>query len=203
MRPKPSILTLAPVLAVALALGGCVSVFPKSKPVRLYRFGQSPPAPAGPAPAAPVLILKGATIFPPASGGDRLLTVTGDRSAFIGGARWVAPASVMFDEDLLRAFDAPGSPRLVERGEPLQAASTLRLDVREFDARYPGPSVVVQVRATLIRNADRSIIAEHLFEANVPAADNRQGPIVTAYDRAAGKVIGDIRDWTAGAAPAR
>jgi cholesterol transport system auxiliary component len=189
-------------LALPLVLGGCISVFPKAKPVQMYRFGGSVPAAeasAGPAKA----VLKGATVFPAAASGDRILTATGAETAYIGGARWVAPASIMFDDVLLKAFDAPGPVRLVERGEPIAAASTLRLDVRSFEARYPGPTAVVQVRATLIRNADHSVVGEKMFEASVPATDNRQGPIVAAFDAATGKVIADLRAWTGATAPAR
>jgi cholesterol transport system auxiliary component len=150
-----------------------------------------------------VTVLKGATVFPPAAAGDRILTVNGAETAYIGGARWVAPAAILFDEALLRTFDAPGSVRLVERGEPLAAASTLRLDVRTFEVRYPGPTAVVRVRATLIRNADRTIVGERMFDASVPAEGNRQAPIIAAFDSAADKVIGDIRSWTAATAPAR
>ncbi len=204
IRLKTSTAIRALVLAVALpaALSGCISLFPKTTPVQMYRFGAAPAAPASAAgPSA--MVAKGPTVFPPAASGDRLLTVTGSETAYISGARWVAPASVMFDEALLRAFDAPGSPRLVARGEPLAAPSTLRLEVRAFEARYPGPTAVVSVRASLIRNADRTIIAEHMFDASVPAADNRQGPIVAAFDGAVDKVITDIRGWTAASAPQR
>ncbi len=205
IRLKQAALAAALVLPIALAslsLGGCISVFPKAKPVQMYRFGDAVPAPSAPA-GANILVLKGATVFPPAASSDRLLTVTGTQTAYIGGARWVSPASLMFDGALLRAFDVPGSPRLVERGEPLAAPSTLRLDVRAFEVRYPGPSAVVRVRATLIRNADRSLVAEKMFETTVAASDNRQGPIVAAFDEATGKVIADIRTWTAQSAPAR
>jgi cholesterol transport system auxiliary component len=202
-NPTTSRRAAALALLLPLALGGCISVFPKAKPVQLYRFGDAVPAPAA-APARPaVTVIKGTTVFPPAAAGDRILTVTGAETAYIGGARWVAPAAIMFDDALLRAFDAPGSVRLVERGEPLAAASTLRLDVRTFEARYPGPTAVVQVRATLIRNADRTIVSEKMFDASIPASDNRQAPIVEAFDSAADKVIGDIRAWTAATAPAR
>lgn len=193
-------------LALPLILGGCISVFPKAAPVQMYRFGEpaaAPAAPAAPAATAPVAVLKGPITFPPASGGDRLLTVTGAENAYIGGARWVAPAASLFDEALLKAFDAPGAPRLVARGEPLAAASTLRLDVRAFEARYPGPVAKVQVRATLIRNADRALIGEKMFDAEVPAADNRQTAIVAAFDQAVGQVLAGLRDWTAATAPAR
>ena len=189
-------------LALPLVLGGCISVFPKAEPVQMYRFGDQAAAPAQ-ASAAPAPVLKGPIVFPPASGGDRILTVTGSQSAYVGGARWVAPAASLFDAALLKAFDAPGSPRLVARGEPLAAPSTLRLDVRVFEARYPGPVATVQVRATLTRNADRGLIGEKMFDVKVPAADNRQGAIVTAFDQATGQVLAGVRDWTAATAPGR
>ena len=189
-------------LALPLVLCGCsISLFPRDKAVQLYRFGDRVPAPA--APSAAILVLKGATAFPPAAAGDRILTVNGAESAYISGARWVEPAAVLFDEALLRAFDAPGSPRLVERGEPLGAPSTLRLDVRTFEVRYPGPVAMVQVRASLIRNQDRTLIAEKMFEQKVAAAENRQGAIVAAFDQAAIEAAAEIRDWTAATAPAR
>ena len=189
-------------LALPLLLGGCISVFPEAKPVQMYRFGDQAPAPAAPA-ATPPLVVKGPISFPPASGGDRILTVTGDQSAYIGGARWVASSVSLFDAALLKAFDAPGSPRLVTRGEALAAPSVLRLDVRAFEARYPGPTVRVQVRATLIRNADRTLVGEKMFDAEVPAAGNRQTAIVAAFDQAVGQVLSGLRDWTAATAPAR
>ena len=203
MSPKAQPLRRAALAALALPLllGGCISLFPRDKPVQMYRFGDRIPAPASP--SAPVMVLKGATVFPPAAAGDRILTVNGAESAYIGGARWVAPASVLFDELLLKAFDAPGAPRLVERGEPLSAVSTLRIDVRAFEVRYPGPETVVQVRATLIRNQDRALIAEKMFEQKVAASDNRQGAIVAAFDQAAGQAAAGVRDWTAANAPVR
>jgi cholesterol transport system auxiliary component len=188
-------------VALPLLLGGCISVFPEAKPVQMYRFGEHASAPAPPA-AAPRLVLKGPISFPPASGGDRILTVTGDQSAYIGGARWVASSASLFDAALLNEFDAPGAPRLVARGEALSAPSILRLDVRAFEARYPGPTVHVQVRATLIRNADRSLIGEKMFDAEVPATDNHQTAIVAAFDQAVGQVLAGLRDWTAATAPA-
>jgi cholesterol transport system auxiliary component len=187
-------------LALPLLLGGCISVFPKTKPVQMYRFGDQVAAPASSA-AAPALVIKGPIAFPPASGGDRILTINGTESAYIGGARWVAPAASLFDVALVKAFDAPGAPRLVSRGEPLAAPSTLRLDVRAFEARYPGPTVRVQLRASLIRNADRGLIGEKMFEVEAPAGDNRQTAIVAAYDKAVGEVLTGVRDWTAANAP--
>jgi cholesterol transport system auxiliary component len=193
--------TAVAALALPMILGGCISVFPQAKPVQMYRFGDQTAASASPAAASPVAVLKGPITFPPASGGDRILTVTGAEDAYIGEARWVAPAASLFDQALLKAFDAPGAPRLVARGEPLAAPSTLRLDVRVFEARYPGPAAKVQVRATLIRNADRTLIGEKMFDVQVPASENRQTAIVAAFDQAVGQVLTGLRDWTAATAP--
>ena len=188
-------------MALPLALGACISVFPKAKPVQMYRFGDNVAAPAQPL-ARPMLVAKGTIDFAAGTAGDRILTTRGTENAYIGQVRWTSPAALMFDAALLRAFDQPGSPRLVERGEPLVAPCTLRLDVRSFEASYPGPSALVRVRATLIRNADRTEIAEKMFEVSTPASDNRQAPIVAAFDVSVSKVIGDIRDWTSQNAPA-
>ena len=201
LRRAAPVLAVLGALGLPLILGGCISVFPQAKPVQMYRFGDQPIAAAAPGAAAPVTVLKGPITFPPASGGDRIMTVTGAENAYIGGARWVASAASLFDEALLRTFDAPGAPRLVVRGEPLAAPSTLRLDVRAFEARYPGPTARVQVRATLTRNADRTLIGEKMFDVQVPAADNRQGAIVAAFDQAVGQVLTGVRDWTAASAP--
>jgi cholesterol transport system auxiliary component len=186
------------VLSLSLMLGGCISVFPKSKPVQMYSFGVQVPPPAKP--VSGVMIVKGATVFPPASGGDRILTVTGDENAYIAEARWVAPAAQLFDAAVLKAFDMQGSPRLVERGEPLSAPFTLRLDVREFEVRYPGPVAQVSVRATLVRNQDRSLAGETLLQEDIPAGANTQTAIVAAMDQAVGKMAGEIRDFASGSA---
>jgi cholesterol transport system auxiliary component len=195
---------LLTVLAVGLGLSGCVSLFPASKPVQLYRFGQSAPAPTAPAPAG-LTIAKGVISFPSDAAGDALLTVTGAQAAFIADARWIEPASLMFDQALTAGFDQPGSPRLAGRGEGLGAASTLRLDVRRFQTDYDlglgaAPTVEVTVHAVLIQSANRSLLAEKLFEVREPAAENRVSAIVAAYDKAVGEAVADVRDWTAATA---
>jgi cholesterol transport system auxiliary component len=201
-RLFPTAIRLLALALTPMALGGCVSLFPKAKPVQLYSFGRSVPALPASAAGAPVSVLMGSTAFPPSAGGDRILTTTGSEAAYIAGARWLEPAAVMFDEDLLRAFDTPGGPRLVARGEPLTAPSSLRLDVRSFEVRYPGPQAVVVVRASLIRNSDRTLLGEKLFRAEVSASDNRQAAIVAAVDSAVAQVLAGVRDWTAATAPA-
>ncbi|MFC3077514.1 ABC-type transport auxiliary lipoprotein family protein [Phenylobacterium terrae] len=193
--------TLAAVLA-AMSASACVSLLPKSDPAVLYRFDVDPVGGEAQAPANQVGLLKPPARFPQASAGDRILTVTGGQAAYIAAARWVAPASVLFDEAVARGFDGnPGAARLVTRGEVARADMALRLDVRTFETVYDSgpeaaPQVVIRVRAALTRANDRSLVGERMFEQTVRAGDNRVGAIVAAYDQAVTTIVRDLVAWT-------
>jgi len=60
--------------------------------------------------------------------------------------------------------------------------------------------VVVSLRASLTRPGG-ALIAAQTFTARQPAADNRVGPIVAAYDKAVIEVLGQVVAWTEGNAP--
>ena len=194
-------LRFAAVGALALALSGCISLLPKSKPAQLYRFGQSAPASApGPSGGTVGVFLANGT-FPGEAGGDRILTITGGKAAFIAQSRWVAPAGVLFNEAVATAFDADaGKVRLVSRGQQARSDYALRLDVRNFETRYESgpdsaPTVIVRIRAVLT-NADLTKTAEQIFEARTRAGGNRVGAIVAAYDQALGDVLSQVVAWT-------
>jgi len=195
-----AVLRLTVVGACALALSGCISLLPKSKPAQLYRFGQ--PAAAATAPAAGTVgVFQANGTFPGEAGGDRILTINGGKAAYIARSRWVAPAGVLWNEAVTHAFDAdPGKVRLVSRGQQAKSDYALRLDVRNFEARYDAgpdsaPTVVVRVRAVL-NKADLSKTHEQIFAASAKASDNRVGAIVSAYDKATADVLGQIVTWT-------
>lgn len=199
--------TLA-VLALAAALSGCVSVFPKSEPAQLYTFGRAWTAPAAAAPATGERagVLLASVEFPRAAQGDTLLTMTGAQAAYIEESRWVAPAVVLFREAVERRFDDAGQrTRLVARGDIGKTNLILRLDVREFEATYAYPeaipSVTVSARARLVR-ADGSAVDERTFSSTRPASDNRVSAIVQGLDESAKTVIDEVVAWTDAAAAA-
>jgi cholesterol transport system auxiliary component len=202
MTRTTALLRLAGAVAVAAALSGCISLLPKSKPATLYRFGQPVSAEAVTAPQGQVGVFRTNATFQRESAGDRLLTITNGEVAYIAETRWVAPAAVLWDEAVLAAFDAdPGPVRIISRGEPASAAYVLRLDVRNFEARYEhgakaAPTVVVRVRAAITRGNDGGTVVEQIFEKRVAASDNRVGAIVPAYDRAVAEVLKDVVAWT-------
>lgn len=196
---KPA--TLAVIGAASLAVAGCISLLPKTKPTDLYRFGQTTLAASEAVPGGTVGVLRAASAFQRESAGDRLLTITGGQVAYVAETRWAAPAVTLWDQAVLAAFDADGGrARLVSRGEPASAPYILRLDVRNFEARYEGgskapPIVVIRVRAALT-GRDKGQLTERIFEARATASDNRISAIVPAYDKAVSDVLRDIVAWT-------
>ena len=191
------ILRLAAVGVCAVALSGCISLLPKTKPAMLYRL--APPvaeAPAAQGQSVGVFLSSGS--FQRVASGDRFLTVTDQRVAYIARARWVAPASVLFEETVHQAFDrAGGKIRLVSRGELAQSAYVLRLDVRNFETHYDqgpkaAPQVVIRVRASITRSENRTLVADQMLEATARAGDNTVSGIVGAFDKALGEVIGKL-----------
>ena len=194
---------LAPLVAAfaaAFCLCGCITLFPKTQPEPLYRFGNAPAATQGPANAR-FSVLDDTLAFDVEAAGDRILTVNGDEVAYVKGGRWAAAATTLFREAVQRAFDAAGGPaRLVEHGEAVKVDKVLRLDVSRFEARYENgagaaPTVLVRVHASLSGYSDHNLVGEQTFEAQVAAADNRLGPITQAFDRATSQVVGGIVSW--------
>lgn len=203
MIRTPALLRLTAAGACALALSGCISLLPKTKPAHLYTFGTSPAAKVQAVPAGRSIgVFRASGLFQRESAGDRLLGITGDKAAYIAETRWVAPASVLFEQAVAAAFDAaPGKVRLVARGEPGVSTYTLRLDVRNFETRYDAgpdaaPTVVIRVRAILVGDKDKGVAGEQLLEARVRAGDNKVAAIVSAYDKALDEVLGKLVSWT-------
>ncbi|GGL11655.1 ABC-type transport auxiliary lipoprotein family protein [Caulobacter rhizosphaerae] len=187
--------------AAAVALTGCISLFPKSEPAGLYRFGHAAAESSRPASDKSFGVYKTPTVFTRAAMSDRLLSVTNGEAAYIADARWVSPAIVLFDEAVARAFESDASPaRLVTRGEALKASMALRLEVRSFETDYvdgpkAAPDVLVEIRAVTTRSNDRALLGDKVFVARVKAADNRLSAIIPAYDQAVGQALSEIVDW--------
>ena len=201
MSPLKIALRSLTIAVSAVALTGCISLFPKSKPAGLYRFGHVAVESSRPASEKSFGVYKTPTVFTRAAMSDRLLSVTNGEAAYISGARWVSPAVVLFDEAVARAFEAENSrARLVTRGEAVKASMALRLEVRSFETDYvngpkAAPEVLVEIRAVTTRSNDRVLLGDKVFVARVKAADNRLSAIVPAYDQAVTQVLSEIVTW--------
>ena len=184
-------------LTLAAGLAGCITLFPKEKPVQLYRFDAAVQAPQGSGHSFGVRTAP--ADFDTAAAGDQLMTVDGDQIGYVSTGRWSSPANQMFDETVAHGFDVAGDgAHLV--GPTSKAQYRLHLAVSHFEARYTAgptspPTIVITLRAVLERQSDLSLVGAQTFEADIPAGDNRVGAIVTAFDAAATKVVGDMVTW--------
>lgn len=196
---------IALVAAAGVGLSGCISLFPKTDPAQLYRFEAK--VPEQPAQKENVSFLRLTTGFARASSGDRILTISnGGEAAYIAETRWVAPASVLFDEQVSSAFQSAGRARLISRGEIVKAAYAIRMDVQRFEAVYDegdksAPNVVVSVRTVITRTHDRSLVGDKVFTSTVRAGDNRVRAIVPAFNQALSDTLTEAVTWADGLPP--
>lgn len=195
---------LAPILAAA-ALTGCLGGLLGGKPDRLYRFGAAAaPPPAGrTAPGAPArTIALAPPVFAGEVAGARVLTVEGREASYLKDVRWVSPASALFGEALEAGF-AARAPWL----EPAQrrekaGADSLQVSINRFEAAYAGergspPTVRVAGSAVLIDGGTGERIATWRIAEEQPAAADRVGAIVDAFDAAVARAVAGTVDWTA------
>jgi cholesterol transport system auxiliary component len=196
---KP-LLAAAAGASLALGLGGCVSLLPKSAPAQLYRFGADVSAPAAAVPSgAKVGVVLGQIGFPRASTSDGILAATGDQTAYIAGARWVAPARILFQEAVERAFEAKAvKTQLVNVGEAGPAGAILSIEVSTFEARYaaPGARPVANVAFSARMTAsDGRFLGERRFAAAEPTGANSASAIVNAFNRATDGAMTELVGW--------
>lgn len=191
--------TLVLAAVAAASLSGC-ALLSSPDPVQLYRFGD-PAGTATTAVADPVQVKLRSVEMPQASQGDRLLGVTGSEAAYIGGARWVSPALMLYSDALESAFASEGrAVRLIGRRELTPTPWLLDVDLRAFETRYDyvggAPSVVITARARLLSFPERTVATEQTFTVIHPAGENRISAIVEAYDQATRDVNARIVAWT-------
>ena len=190
-------------VSLSLGLGGCFSLFPKTKPAQLYSFG-SDVGLATPATTqtTPVGTLRVSVDFTRQADREQILTAAGSANAYIAGARWVSPASVLFQEATERAFENSTPPiRLLQRGDSGLSTLTLRIEVQSFETDYDdnwhgAPTVVIRVRTLLTRANDHGAPLEGHFETRKTVNENRVGHIVQGYDAATADVLKQVVDWT-------
>lgn len=191
-------------LAAPLLLTACVGgLLGGGKPDRLYRFGTSFPPAAAVAPGFPArLIVLAPPAFASEVAGARVLTVEGREASYLKDVGWVSPAPLLF-ADALKAGLAARAPGLAvaERREGA-GADLLQVSIDRFEAAYAGPPgapPVVEVAgdAVLTDGGTGRRIAQFRISERQPAAADRVGAIVDAFDAAVARAVAGTADWTA------
>lgn len=196
--PRRCLAGLASV-GLALAMGGC-ALLSTPDPVQLYRFGPLDGGYVGERSMASVQVSLRRIEFPEAVSGQRMLAVTGNEAAYLGGARWVSDARDLYAQSLETAFGSSASGvRLIGGRELTRADAGLDVDITTFETRYaaPGavPTVVISARARLLAMPARTVVSEQIFSVRQPATDNRISAIVSAYDAATQDLNQQIVAW--------
>jgi cholesterol transport system auxiliary component len=126
--------------------------------------------------------------------------MTGTQASYIAKTRWIAPASDLFDMAEIAAIErrAPGI-MAVRGGNPVRVEYLLFVDVRRFEANYSGgagmpPEIVIEAQVRLVRRSDRATVGDWSVAHREPAAENRVGAIVAAFDRATAAVTAEVAD---------
>lgn len=185
--------------AAALALAGCITLLPDTKPAQLYRFTPDPAVMGLSTPTegrTPVIRAGGS--FHPAAAGDRILTSDGAEAAYLANARWTQAASVLFDQALVSAFATSRGPaRLITPGELGRPTFGLRVDVSRFEAAYDqgpraAPEVRVDLHVVVTRLRDQKVVQERSFSIARRASENRGGAIAEAFREATSEALGAV-----------
>jgi cholesterol transport system auxiliary component len=205
MSPRAVPVLLA--ACAALALAGCVSVFPRSQPVQLYELSPEVEAAPTAAAGAPEVNVRLETVrFQQAAAGDRILTVRDGSAAFVGGARWVSPAETLFEESLTRAFAEHASGvRLIPHSAMVGSPYALSVDMETFQVRMAGgtPTVETALHARLVRAPEQTIVGDWRIDVSRKADAAHVSAIVRAYNAALGAALTTLVEQTDAVAVAR
>ncbi|HET7267651.1 MAG TPA: ABC-type transport auxiliary lipoprotein family protein [Oleiagrimonas sp.] len=191
--------------ASALLLSGCMSTG-QTRTVQHYALGAPVATPAGAHPAASgerdVLKVARVTVPPWLAGTDmyyRLDYRDGGQLSAYGQSDWAAPPATLLEPWVQAALSASGQWRaVVGPRNPATADVSLHLRLEDFSQIFASPEQstgVIDATATLLDNADASVVAQKHFHVTVPSpsADARGG--ATALREASHALARQISRW--------
>jgi len=120
---------------------------------------------------------------------------------YFANAAWTDRVPLLFQRQLIQAFDASGRIVSVDRDTSgLDADYMLQTEIREFQARYDAldgpPQIVIGIQAKLARMPQRQIATSINVTQQVQATANNLDSIVAAFNQAVGAAIGQIVSGT-------
>jgi cholesterol transport system auxiliary component len=127
------------------------------------------------------------------------------RLAYVAGARWSGPLDEVVQDLALQAFRAHANLRNVHADASSFGGSYwLEIEVTDFQAEYSAgpavsagidsaaPTVHVHLIGTLGAAGDRRVLGHFEADERQPAAENRLGTIVEAYDQAVDAALSQL-----------
>ncbi len=122
------------------------------------------------------------------------------RVQYYARAGWSDRAPQMIQTLMIESFENSGHIVAVGRDSvALRADYILKSDLRELQADYiagPKPRVHITIIARLVKMPRRAIIGSKKFEAVIEARADTMEAIIAAFDKALGKVLKRLVEWT-------
>jgi len=129
------------------------------------------------------------------------LTRSATTMDYFANAAWTDRVPLLFQRELIQAFDSSGRIVSGDRGSTaLEADYLLQTESRDFQARYDtpdgAPQIVISVQAKLARMPQREIASNLNVTQQTTAAANDLDSIVMAFNQASGAAIAQIVNGT-------
>lgn len=115
--------------------------------------------------------------------------------AYLHGAQWTADLPSLVQDRLIGGFEAAHVLRAV--GRPgLLADRNLHTDIQHFEVDVSRKKAIVEIYARLVAG-DGRVVADKLFSATAPTANDHAATITKALSQAFAQVVHDIVIWAA------
>jgi cholesterol transport system auxiliary component len=180
-------------LLAAVPLAGCTFLHSNTKPEQTYFLRA--PQPAAAAAALSSSLRVGHVTAGPGLDSPHIMLVQADhRMDFYSGSRWAAPATEVIEALTVETLRSSGVWSSVEDStSPFPSDYVLQVQVRRFEADYAeaGAAPVVQVSFDCIlgRREGRDVVATFIATGSAPAAANRLGAVVAAFEQASSSAL--------------
>lgn len=189
------------VASVALSACSVGNLLGPPEASQLYVLKPAMP-PADPGPKVPWALAIDLPEAPQNLDSDRIaISRSANTQDYFANAAWPDQLPAIIQGSLVSAFEASGRiDQVVRDTEGIRTDYLLKIDVRDFDARYDqpdaAPTAVVALQAILVDRRDRSLAARMLVKQESAATQNSVDASVEAMDRALGAALVDIVRWT-------
>jgi len=188
-------------LACLLAVAGCSGFIPTGPPPNLYNLTPKSTFSADLAVVEQQVVVE----EPLAAGGldtNRIaLRPSATELKYFANSRWTERAPKMVQTLLVESLENSG--KIISVGRQaigLRSDFNLKTELREFQAEYfdtngDNPNVRVRINIKIVAQPQQKIIASRSFEEVLIAEGTSMQAIVTAFDRALGKVEKRLVEW--------
>lgn len=191
--------SVAALASVLCALAGCSGLKSDVAAEQIYVLRPAAAAAGGTPPVAGLLSVQRPVAQPGLVTARIALTRPGNRLDYYAGSRWGAPLPQVVDAFATQSLADSGRFELVSGGERGSGGSRfeIALTVRHFEAEYRddgdgAPVARVAFDCVLSTGTPRRPLGRCDGGAEVPATENRMGPIVQAIEAAAQQAMAQV-----------